>query len=201
MNMPVGWTAPGPGRRVQRPVPGGSFGRLAIVEFGGLMVFLVNYVLDHDLVVRTDPGTKLDAAREREQVAFEVDAAEEDTRTGWSVVVRGTLADLTDPAHLARLRALPSTPGPWREEPVPGRAAAQGHRPPHQDPRRSAVYLVGLTGPRPVMGVLLLVAWRAGGWVSSAGWWMVGLGLGGFVPLAAAVLAWRAVEDADPAGG
>ena len=51
------------------------------------------------------------------------------------------------------------------------------------------------------LGVLLLVAWPAGGWVSSAGWWLVGLGLGGFVPLAAAVLAWRAVEDADPANG
>jgi len=86
-------------------------GRLAIVEFGGLMVFPANYVLDHDLVVfRTDPGIKLDAARKREQLAFEVDAADEATRTGWSVVVRGTLADLTDPADLARLRALPLYP-------------------------------------------------------------------------------------------
>jgi hypothetical protein len=47
----------------------------------------------------------------------------------------------------------------------------------------------------------LLVAWPAGGWVFGAGWWLAGLGLGSFVPLAAAVLAWRAVEDADPAGG
>ena len=86
-------------------------GRLAIPDFGGPVIFPVNYVLDRDLVVfRTDPGTKLDAATEREQVAFEVDAVEEATRTGWSVVVRGTLAELTDPAHLERLRSFPLYP-------------------------------------------------------------------------------------------
>jgi uncharacterized protein len=86
-------------------------GRLAIPDFGGPMIFPVNYVVDQDLVVfRTDPGTKLDAATERESVAFEVDAVDAATRTGWSVVVRGTLAEITDPAHLARLRALPLYP-------------------------------------------------------------------------------------------
>jgi hypothetical protein len=49
-------------------------------------------------------------ATERESVAFEVDAIDEATRTGWSVVVRGTLADITDPADLERLRALPLYP-------------------------------------------------------------------------------------------
>lgn len=100
-------------------------GRLAIPDFGGPVIFAVNYILDQDLVIfRTDPGSKLDAATEREQVAFEVDAVEEATRTGWSVVVR-------------------------REDPLCAGAAAQGQRPPHQDPRRAALHLVGLTG-RPV---------------------------------------------------
>jgi uncharacterized protein len=127
-------------------------GRLAIPDFGGPMIFAVNYVFDRDLVVfRTDPGSKLDAATEREQVAFEVDAVDEAARTGWSVVVRGTLAEITDPADLARLRALPLYLGPWREDPVRARATAQGHRPPHQDPRRPALHLVGLTGQLPVM--------------------------------------------------
>jgi uncharacterized protein len=86
-------------------------GRLAIPDFGGPVIFPINYVFDQDLVVfRTDPGTKLDAATERESVAFEVDAVDEATRTGWSVVIRGTLAEITDPAHLARLRALPLYP-------------------------------------------------------------------------------------------
>jgi uncharacterized protein len=86
-------------------------GRLAIPDFGGPVIFPVNYILDQDLVIfRTDPGSKLDAATEREQVAFEVDAVEEATRTGWSVVVRGTLAEVTDPAQLERLRTLPLYP-------------------------------------------------------------------------------------------
>ena len=86
-------------------------GRLAIPDFGGPVIFPVNYVFDQDLVVfRTDPGSKLDAATEREAVAFEVDATDEATRTGWSVVVRGTLGDITDPAHLERLSALPLYP-------------------------------------------------------------------------------------------
>jgi uncharacterized protein len=86
-------------------------GRLAITDWDGPMIFPVNYVFDQDLVIfRTDPGTKLDAATEAESVAFEDDAADAATRTGWSVVVRGTLAEITDPAHLARLRALPLYP-------------------------------------------------------------------------------------------
>jgi nitroimidazol reductase NimA-like FMN-containing flavoprotein (pyridoxamine 5'-phosphate oxidase superfamily) len=86
-------------------------GRLAIPDFGGPVIFPVNYVFDRDLVVfRTDPGSKLDAATERESVAFEVDATDEATRTGWSVVVRGSLAEITDPYQLSRLRDLPLYP-------------------------------------------------------------------------------------------
>lgn len=39
------------------------------------------------------------------------------------------------------------------------------------------------------LGVLLLMAWPASGRVATLGWWLAGLGLGGFVPLAAAALA------------
>jgi len=49
------------------------------------------------------------------------------------------------------------------------------------------------------LGVLLLAAGPTSGWASRAGWWLAGLGLGSFVPLAAAALAWRPV-DAGPGG-
>ena len=50
----------------------------------------VNYVVDqHSVLFRTDEGTKLDAASRGARVAFEVDGAEEATRTGWSVLVGG----------------------------------------------------------------------------------------------------------------
>ncbi len=101
-------------------------GRLAVPDFGGPVIFPVNYVLDQDApVFRTDPGSKLDAATERESVAFEVDAVEEATRTGWSVVVRGILAEVTDPDDLERLRALPLYP--WA--PGPGTCASARPRP------------------------------------------------------------------------
>jgi nitrite reductase (NO-forming) len=48
------------------------------------------------------------------------------------------------------------------------------------------------------LGVLLLVAGPPGGWAGRAGWWLAGLGLGAFVPLAAVALAWRVVEDTRP---
>ena len=121
-------------------------GRLAVPDFGGPVIFPVNYVFDQDLVVfRTDPGSKLDAATELESVAFEVDAVDEATRTGWSVVVRGTLAEITDPDDLARLRALPLYPGPPARRAGTCGFATHHHRPPHQDPRRPALHLVGLT--------------------------------------------------------
>jgi hypothetical protein len=44
----------------------------------------------------------------------------------------------------------------------------------------------------------VLEAGPSGGWVDRAGWWLAGLGLGTFVPLAAAALAWRVVEDTRP---
>ena len=49
------------------------------------------------------------------------------------------------------------------------------------------------------LGVVLLVTGSPGDWAARAGWWLAVVGLGAFVPLAAAVLAWRLVENAGPA--
>ena len=38
------------------------------------------------------------------------------------------------------------------------------------------------------LGVVRLAAWPAGAWVSTMGWWLASLGLGSFVPVAAAAL-------------
>jgi uncharacterized protein len=84
-------------------------GRLALVDNRGPLVLPVNYAVYQDMP-RTDPGTKLDAGAEAASVAFEVDAADEATRTGWSVVVRGTLTEVLDPGDLERLRDLPLYP-------------------------------------------------------------------------------------------
>ena len=84
---------------------------MAVVDDRGPMMVPVNYVLDRYMVVlRTDEGTKLDAAIRGSRVAFEIDGTDAATRTGWSVVVRGEAVEVTDPAELARLRKLPLHP-------------------------------------------------------------------------------------------
>jgi hypothetical protein len=56
------------------------------------------------------PETRMEELDEDEDECGKLLAEHDLGRTGWSVVVRGTLADITDPAHLARLRALPLYP-------------------------------------------------------------------------------------------
>jgi nitroimidazol reductase NimA-like FMN-containing flavoprotein (pyridoxamine 5'-phosphate oxidase superfamily) len=95
---------------------GEHLGRVALTDDRGPVVFPVNFVLDrHTVVFRTEPGTKLDAAARGGRVCFEVDKADEATRTGWSVLVRGEAIEVTDEAELSRLRRLTSPP--W----APGR--------------------------------------------------------------------------------
>jgi uncharacterized protein len=90
-------------------------GRVAVVDDRGPVVFPVNYVLDRHMVVfRTDEGTKLDAACWGSRVAFEVDGTDAAAHTGWSVLVRGEVVEVTDPEELARLCKLrldPWAPG------------------------------------------------------------------------------------------
>lgn len=94
-------------------------GRLAVIDGGSPAIFPVNYVVDGEAVVfRTAEGTKL-AAGTRHPVAFEVDAFDRASRTGWSVVVAGHLEEATrfDAATLARVRALPIEPWAGGEKP------------------------------------------------------------------------------------
>ena len=90
---------------------GGRLGRVAVADDRGPVVFPVNFVLDrHTVVFRTEEGTKLPAASGGGKVCFEADGTDEAARTGWSVIVRGEITEVTDPAELARLRGLPLRP-------------------------------------------------------------------------------------------
>jgi nitroimidazol reductase NimA-like FMN-containing flavoprotein (pyridoxamine 5'-phosphate oxidase superfamily) len=91
---------------------GEEVGRLAMGTGGAPLVFPVNYALDGEtLVLRTDPGTKLDHAG-RSRVAFEIDGLDRETRTGWSVVATGRLEEVThyDAARFEQVRRLPIEP-------------------------------------------------------------------------------------------
>jgi nitroimidazol reductase NimA-like FMN-containing flavoprotein (pyridoxamine 5'-phosphate oxidase superfamily) len=95
-------------------------GRLAFLA--GLhqpLILPVNYRVDgRDILIATGPGPKLQAAVRRDAVAFEVDAIDEETRTGWSVVVTGKAT--IERASTPRARAAADDePGPESWAPGP----------------------------------------------------------------------------------
>jgi nitroimidazol reductase NimA-like FMN-containing flavoprotein (pyridoxamine 5'-phosphate oxidase superfamily) len=70
-------------------------GRLAVAVMNRPDVFPVNYEVDgHTVVIRTAAGQKLAAAVLGTAVAFEVDALEESSGTGWSIVVKGHASEI-----------------------------------------------------------------------------------------------------------
>jgi nitroimidazol reductase NimA-like FMN-containing flavoprotein (pyridoxamine 5'-phosphate oxidase superfamily) len=77
--------------RLLRSTPVGRLG----FSTGALPTILpVNYVVDGDrLLVRTGPGSKLDAAIRNAVVAFEADEVDEEQQLGWSVVVTGMASE------------------------------------------------------------------------------------------------------------
>lgn len=86
----------------------GGIGRVA-VSVGALpAIFPVNYaILAGDIVFRSGPGTKLNAALRGSVVAFEVDQSDGFAHTGWSVTVVGPAHEITEPDELARAITLP----------------------------------------------------------------------------------------------
>lgn len=85
--------------------------RLAFVVDGWPVVLPVNCALDsNDVVIRTDPGTKLASTRGGAQVAVQIDSTNALYRLGWSVLVSGMADEVTDRDELARLASLPLAP-------------------------------------------------------------------------------------------
>ena len=111
-------------------------GRVAVVVNGVPQVVPVNYVVvDGDIVFRSGAGTKLTAALFEQPVSFEVDRLDESAMTGWSVLVSGRAAVVTDPDLLARVQEhqlVSWAPGPKhdvvrvRVETISGRAIDAG---------------------------------------------------------------------------
>ena len=82
------------------------------------LVLPMNYALHGDEVIfRTGPGTKLDAARGR-PACFEIDGFDRQGRSGWSVVVRGRLEEVTR-YDSALLEVVADLAEPWMQAPRP----------------------------------------------------------------------------------
>lgn len=116
---------PGPRRSVEldrdealRLLGSVPFGRIVFTRHALPTVRPVNHVLDGgDIVIRTHDGAALTAHAQDGDgagvvVAYEADVIDPDSRLGWSVVATGYARLVTDPAELARYRALLV---PWTE--------------------------------------------------------------------------------------
>jgi nitroimidazol reductase NimA-like FMN-containing flavoprotein (pyridoxamine 5'-phosphate oxidase superfamily) len=80
-----------------------TLGRVGVRIADQLTILPVYYaVMDHDVVFRTSPGTKLNAAVLGTNVVFEVDNAS----PGWSVLVRGHAHEIREAADLVHAESL-----------------------------------------------------------------------------------------------
>jgi uncharacterized protein len=92
-----------------------TLGRIAVVVDDRPHMFPVNFAIDGgSIVLRTDDGTKLHAAR-KSWVAFECDGTDAVYHTGWSVCAGGIAEEVDNEAELAHLAKVPLAlwcPGP-----------------------------------------------------------------------------------------
>lgn len=86
-------------------------GRIGL-SAGALPVVLpVNFILQgRAAIFRTEPGLKLDAARQQAVACLEVDEYDPMSHTGSSALATGRLAVVTDPVRLGELAELPLRP-------------------------------------------------------------------------------------------
>jgi nitroimidazol reductase NimA-like FMN-containing flavoprotein (pyridoxamine 5'-phosphate oxidase superfamily) len=84
-----------------------SVGRVSFFADGEIVVLPVNYVMDgQDPVFMTARGSKLSTAEGQAVVAFEADAYDEGTRSGWSILVNGRAFVIYEDAEIHRLNGL-----------------------------------------------------------------------------------------------
>jgi uncharacterized protein len=91
-------------------------GRVGFVADGEVVVLPVNHLVDgQDVIFRTAHGSKVSAAEGQYHAAFEADYYDEQTRSGWSVLVNGPAEVVEAEADIQRLGLSLSRLGvyPW----------------------------------------------------------------------------------------
>ncbi len=87
-----------------------NVGRLVYQDERGPLAVPVNYAMDgHDIIFRVDGGAKRTAMQQR-KLAFEVDHINEEQHSGWSVLVRGAGAEVSEYRRRVLKRRGPT---PW----------------------------------------------------------------------------------------
>ena len=91
-------------------------GRVGFVADGEVVVLPVNHLVDgQDVIFRTAHGSKLSAAEGQDLAVFEADNYNEQTLSGWSVLISGRAQVVDAEADIQRLRLSLSRLGvyPW----------------------------------------------------------------------------------------
>lgn len=82
-------------------------GRVGFLADGEVVVLPVNHVMDgQDVVFCAARGSKLSAAEGQDLAAFEADDYDEESRSGWSVLVSGRAEAVYAEAEVQRLSGL-----------------------------------------------------------------------------------------------
>ncbi len=85
-----------------------TLGRVVFTERALPAIEPVHFILDgDDVIIATPPGSKLSAAMRGTIVAFETDAFESGSRSGWSVTVVGQARAVGVTTEIDRLSQLP----------------------------------------------------------------------------------------------
>jgi hypothetical protein len=97
-----------------RLLAGTRFGRVAIrMSDGTPAIRPVHYAFDQgsqSVVFRTGRGSTLHGLLLAGRAVFEIDGVDQQTRTGWSVIVSGVTEEVHAPAEIERLLALDLAP-------------------------------------------------------------------------------------------
>jgi uncharacterized protein len=79
-------------------------GRLGVLVDSAPEIYPVNHMVDNRTIVfRTDPGTKLAGLAKSPAVCFQIDGIDPDGHRGWSVLVKGRAAEVTNPDERHRV--------------------------------------------------------------------------------------------------
>ncbi|HXX88943.1 MAG TPA: pyridoxamine 5'-phosphate oxidase family protein [Acidimicrobiales bacterium] len=86
-------------------------GRVGVVVDNRAVILPVNFVIvDHAVVFRSTPGTKISKALHKADVTFQVDDYDPNGDRGWSVLVHGPASVVVDIDRMASLARLPLRP-------------------------------------------------------------------------------------------
>jgi uncharacterized protein len=85
-----------------------GIGRIGVIVDSAPEVYPVNYLVDDETILfRTDVGTKLRGLERTPSVCFQIDGIDLVDHTGWSVLVKGWAAVVSDPDELRVTAELP----------------------------------------------------------------------------------------------